>query len=218
MVIKAVDKIRQYYHENGLSKSALWVTSKSLKSFVTAFVNPRTCYIIEKLLEDKLPNMKAKLDVTFRSGCIEDFESFQYELRPWRRFRKIFSDRFRNGKTCIVCLRQSQAIGYIWITDLTETDKNLGITIRPKNDESYGFDLYVLPEYRKHLVGYELISHWLHQAQEEGKRKAIGIVASYNHPMLMTTKLVFGFKKTKEVRSIEFFRRRGFVIQERDLP
>lgn len=144
-------------------------------------------------------------------------DSFRGVLKPWDRFHRLYKERFQRGQTCIICFHRGKAIGYIWISFISETDKHYGLTVKPKNNESYGFDLYVLPEYRKFLVGFELISRWLKFSQDSGKEKAIGMVASYNHPMLVTTKLVFGFKKTKEVRAIEFFRRRGFVISKKDL-
>jgi hypothetical protein len=85
------------------------------------------------------------------------------------------------------------------------------LTIQPQEDESYGFDLFVLPEYRKFLVGYELISRWLQYSKEAGKAKAIGVVATWNKPMQMTTKLVFGFKVIWKVRSVELFKKRALL-------
>jgi hypothetical protein len=61
------------------------------------------------------------------------------------------------------------------------------------------------------------VSRWLRYSREAGRSKAVGVVAAQNQPMLMMTKLLFGFRKTKELRSIEFFRHLGVVISEREI-
>jgi hypothetical protein len=112
VVASSIHKIKGYYLENGFGKSVRWVTSKAFKRAVSQVVNIRTLYVIERSLDGNLPCFRAKMDVTFRSGCIEDFEVFRTEFNPWGRFRKLIEQRTRRGQTSIVCFHQGKAVGY----------------------------------------------------------------------------------------------------------
>ena len=105
-------------------------------------------------------------------------------------------------------------IGYIWLSFTGEYERNLGIKIQTNNKESYGFDLFVVPEYRKFSIGFELIRRWLKLSKESGKEKAMGIVANYNEPMLVALKL-FGFKVKERIHSIEILKLKGITLKRK---
>jgi GNAT superfamily N-acetyltransferase len=210
-------KLRDQYQTHGARKFIIWLTKQALKNLHTYLCDYQIIYVIERALDDRMPDVHSKIPTQFVYGSVSDLMRFRYIRKPWRHYRKILEDRFQRGQTCILAFHENMLIGYVWITDRPETDRNLGITINPAEGESYGFDLYVLPEYRKDFVGIELISRWLRDARDAGKTKAIGVVASNNRPMLMTTRLVFGFRRKREVRSMEFFKRWGHVIGETEL-
>lgn len=209
--ISPIRKIGRYYAENGLVKTIRRVTYKSLE----IIINIRKYYVLEKSLSGKVPFIKAKLAVTFKVAEVEDMDSFKDMLEPWNHWYKIIGKRFEKGQTCIICFHENRAIGYVWISFVPETDRKLGLTVRPRDNESYGFDLFVLPEYRKFLIGYELISRWFQYSKACGREKALGVVVDWNKPMLMTTRLVFGFKVTREIRAVEFFKKRGLIISSK---
>ncbi|MBA4367693.1 MAG: hypothetical protein C0403_08650 [Desulfobacterium sp.] len=209
----SIRKIGRYYSENGLVKTVMRVADKLLG----IIINIKKSYVIEKSLSGNIPFIEAKIDVMFRMAEIQDVDYFKDILKPWNNWFAIIKNRFEKRQTCILCFHENSAIGYIWISFVPETDKKLGITVRPRDDESYGFDLFVLPEYRKFLIGYELISRWLQYSKASGREKAIGVVAAWNKPMQMTTKLVFGFKVMEKIRSVEFFKKRGFIISSKKI-
>ncbi len=209
--ISPIGKIGSYYKENGLLETMLRVAEKTLG----AIINIRKYCIIEKSLSGNIQFLKAKLDVTFKIAEAGDMVFFKDMLLPWRLWYRIIRKRFEKGQTCILCFHENRAIGYIWISFVPEMDRNIGLTVRPRDNESYGFDLFVLPEYRKYLIGYELISRWFQYSKEYGRGKAIGVVQEWNKPMLMTTKLVFGFKVIRKMRSVEFLKKRGFIISSK---
>jgi len=210
-------KLRHQYQTNGAKEFAIWFTKKALMSLQAYLCDYHTSFVIERAIDEKIPDIHAKLPVRFVHGSVDDLMRFRHIRKPWGHYRKILEDRFRSGRTCILALHENELIGYVWITDRPETDRNLGLTIRPAEGESYGFDLYVLPEYRKDLVGIELIIRWLEHARDGGKTKAIGVVSSKNQPMLVTTRLVFRFRRTREVRSVEFFKRWGYAAGAKEL-
>jgi GNAT superfamily N-acetyltransferase len=217
MNTSAVGKIKMRFYELGLGRTAVWVMNKAVTSALTAVCRQQTCFIIQRSLDGRLPEMHAKIPLSVRFASIDDLSCFQGIREPWSRYQRIFRERFRRGQTCIISFHQEKAVGYLWMTDIPESDKRLGLTITPDAEESYGFDLYVLPEYRRELVGFDLVSRWLTHARSSGKRRAIGVVASQNQPMLIMTKLAFGFRRAREVRSLEFFRSFGVIIDEKEL-
>lgn len=206
-------KVVLYFDENGIFKTMRRATERSLE----IVVNIKNNDVIGKSLSGEIPFIKAKLDLTFKRAEEQEIDYFRDLLKPWDTWSRITRKRFEKGQTCIMCFHENRAIGYIWISFVPETDRNIGLTVRPRENESYGFDLFVLPEYHKFLVGYELISRWLQYSKASGREKAIGVVAACNKPMQMTTKLVFGFKAIKKIRSVEFFKKRGFIISSRIL-
>lgn len=208
-----IRKIGGYYKENGTVKTVLWVADKSLKKII----NIRKFDILEKSLTENIPFIKAKIDVTFRIAEVNDMGYFKDILKPWHVWFRILKKRFEKRQTCIICFHKNCAIGYIWISFVPETDRKLGLTVRPLGNESYGFDLFVLPEYRKFLVGYELISRWLQYSKSFGREKVIGVVRELNKPMQITTKIVFGFKMREKYRSVEFFNKRGIIISSQKI-
>jgi GNAT superfamily N-acetyltransferase len=208
-----IKKIGRYYKENGAVKTLLRVADKSLK----IIINIRKFDILEKSLSENVPFIKAKIDVTFRIAEIKDIDFFKDILKPWHVWFRILKKRFERRQTCIICFHKNRAVGYIWISFVPETDRNLGLTVRPLDNESYGFDLFVLSEYRKFLIGYELISRWLQYSKLSGREKVIGIVGELNKPMQITTKLVFGFKVREKYRSMEFLKRRGVIISSKKM-
>jgi GNAT superfamily N-acetyltransferase len=205
-------KIRGYYAQNGFMKTMQWGSCRVIERLVCL----RKSYVIVKDLDREPLYIKAKADLQFKLASPGDFATLKERMLPWKYYKAVYDDRIRRGVTCVIGFVGPQAVGYIWETVLDEKDKNLGFTIKPGRDEIYGLDLYVLPEYRKHLVGYEFISLWLKRAREAGKKRAIGVVEERNKPMLMTTKLVFGFRKTKKMVSLEFFKKMGLLIYTSD--
>jgi len=210
-------KIRLQWEEKGLTKTFIWITGRILKTIQVTFVNLKKHYILGKNLSDNFTFIQDKLDTTYKFIEIHDLERFKGIRRPWRRWLKTFEGRLKRGQTCIACFYKEGVIGYIWISLTPETDKNVGLTVRPKVNESYGFDLYVVPEYREFLIGFELISRWLKYSKGLGRTKAIGGVAKYNKPMLLTMKLAFGFKIMKRLHSLVFFRSRGIIISSKEV-
>lgn len=208
-----IRKISGYYKENGAVKSVLWIADKSLKRII----NIIKFDILEKSIIENIPFIKAKIDVTFRIAEVKDMDYFKEILKPWHVWFRILKKRFEKRQTCIICFHKNRAIGYIWISFVPETDRKLGLTVRPLSNESYGFDLFVLPEYRKFLVGYELISRWLQYSKSFGREKVIGVVREFNKPMQITTKIVFGFKMREKYRSVEFFNKRGFILSSQKI-
>jgi GNAT superfamily N-acetyltransferase len=206
-------KVRLQCDEKGFTKTVIWVIGRIFRAIQVAFINPKKYYILEKNLSDKFPYIQDKLDNTYEFVKIQHLEQFKEIRRPWRRWLRRFEERLKRGQTCIACFYKEGAIGYIWISLTPETDKNVGLTVRPKENESYGFDLYVVPEYREFLIGFELISQWLRYSKELGRTRAIGIVAQFNKPMWMTMKLGFGFKIIKRFHSLEFFKSRGIIFR-----
>ncbi len=203
-----IGKILNHYRVNGVALTVKWGGRRIAERLVFL----RKSYVVARNLDREPTYIKAKIDVEFKIAGPGDFETLKEHRLPWKYYSSVFEDRINRGVTGIVGFMGSQAVGYIWLTSCREKDRNLGFTITPADDEIYGLDLYVLPEYRKDLVGYELISLWLKQACEAGKKRAIGVVAEWNKPMLMTTRLVFGFRIIKTMYSLEFFKKRGFLI------
>lgn len=208
-------KIKQYSNENGIPKTCFWFAGKTVKLLLFSVIQLKKSYVLERDISGNMPSIKAKMDVTYKFADFKDMESFQGTLRPWRKWSQIFKARFERGQVCIVCLNGNKAIGYVWVSFVPEKDKELGLEINPGEDGSYGFDLFVPPEYRKFLIGYELISRWLKYSRDAGKSKAVGMVMKTNKPMLATSKLEFGLKVRREVHSLEFLRWRGLIISDR---
>lgn len=173
-------------------------------------------YVVVKELDQKPLYIRAKIDVDYRLAGPDDFDTLEGHMLPWKYYRKVYDERLERGLICMIGFVGPQAVGYIWPTSSPEKDRNLGFTITPGADEIYCLDLYVLPEYRKYLVGYELLSLLLKDAYEAGRKRAIGVVEEWNTPMMMTTKLVFGFRKAKTLYSVTCFRKRGFLIHTAD--
>jgi ribosomal protein S18 acetylase RimI-like enzyme len=207
-----LNKLENFYKENGFLKTFFWLLLKTLKNGIFLFFHPRTCYIIEKDLTTKLFLKEAKLEVTYKQ--LKDFDSAYLHESLSSSQVKLFRNRFKRGQLCIACFTGKKMIGYKWVSFVPENDRHIGITITPKHNESYGFDLHVAPEYRQYQIGFALISRWLQFSKKSGKTKAIGIVDKTNKPMLMTTKIIFGFKVIEFFRSLELFRWRGFIISK----
>jgi GNAT superfamily N-acetyltransferase len=207
------NKIIQHTNENGVIKTVFWVIKKSIEKTIIQF---KYGYVIEKSLTGNFPFIHSKMNATFKIADFKDMEYFQNDLKPWKEWSKRFKRRFDKGQTCIACFTEEKALGYIWISTVPESDPDLGLEIRPDADEVYGFDLFVLPEYRKFLIGFELISRWLEYSKKAGKKKAIGVVLSANTPMLMTVKLGFGFKIVRTVQSLKFFNWIGILISSKE--
>jgi GNAT superfamily N-acetyltransferase len=213
----AAAKLRWYYAEHGFPRTLSWASGKFLRNFLSLLVIFRKFYQIERSLEGGFPVFRSRTDVNCRPGSLKDLEPFREVLKPWGKRYRCFERRLKRGQTCLICLHGEKAVGYIWVSFIREGDRNTGITVCPKDDESYAFDLYVLPEYRQYLVGYELLSRWFQYSREAGRLKCFGVVELKNRPMMITTKLVFGFRVVKRMCSLEFFRRWGIVFGIREM-
>lgn len=203
-----MEKISLHYTQDGLLKTSIWAACRVMERIVWL----RRSYIITKNLDREPLYIKARVAVEYKNASRNDFVTFGQHLLPWKYHRDVFDDRIGRDVTCIIGFVGSQAVGFIWMTSRPERDRRLGFTITPNDDELYGLDLYVLPQYRKDLVGYELISIWLNNAYKKGKRRVMGVVEEWNKPMLMTTRLVFGFKIAETLYSVEFFKKKGILI------
>jgi ribosomal protein S18 acetylase RimI-like enzyme len=169
-------------------------------------------WLIERDVSLELPETASAGPLEYRVCTAADLPLFRSVRSPWRVWRRIFLDRWHRGQLCIACLDSSAVAGYVWIARTPERDRMIGIKIVPGVDESYGFDLYVKPEYRRRGVAFSLISLWLRDARALGKRRATGIVLDSNTRMLMATILGFGFRRVRRFASIELLGRYGVCV------
>jgi GNAT superfamily N-acetyltransferase len=201
-------KVTAKYRQEGLARTAYWLFRKSLSRLVTIYRSD----LLTRPLEGALPAPKAKIPLEIRRAGREDEILFREILSPWKSWSSIIRRRFKEDKICFLAWHEGRPVGYIWISLTEEFEPNSGIMVKSGTDGSYGFDLQVLPWYRKYLVGHELLGHWLHFSRQVGRSRAFGLVAAENQPMRLTLKLFFGFKRDKTYTSLRFLGRRGFVL------
>jgi len=175
----------------------------------------RDLEVIERDVAAPIPGARRDPDLIYRPCTTDDETAFRGIGPQWRALSRHFKARLDRGHMCIGCFDEGRGVGYIWIATGTEIDRTLGLHVRPKRDQVYGFDLFVLPDYRGRAVGYWLVRSWLDHARRLGKRRATGIVLSTNRPMLMLTRTAFGFKSVHRMRAVQLAGRFGVVVRGR---
>lgn len=200
------------HRENRKPSSFIW---RVVRAVLTLTVRIHRWWIIERDVSLELPEITDDGSLDYRVCTAADLPRFQGIRSPWKVWRRIFLERWRRAQLCIACLDSGAVVGYIWVARMPEHDRALGVTVVPAPDESYGFDLYVKPEYRRRGVGFSLIARWLRDARTLGKRRAVGIVLDWNTPMLAATTLGFGFRRARRLASLELFRAYGICLSGR---
>jgi GNAT superfamily N-acetyltransferase len=203
--------IRNRIKDAGKRKTGFWIIQRAIVGIVTI----RRSYLFERSLAEEVPKVKSLIRARYEIGQKDSANAFLRSLGIGSLWSKLTEERLNNGRVGIAASVDGQAVGYIWISFDAEKDKKLGIRVDPKADESYGFDLYVKPEYRRYMIGFGLIAAWLRYSKEMGKKRAIGVVANFNKPMLMAMRLGFGFRRTRIYHSVEFLRWRGILLSKK---
>ncbi len=207
-------KLLRNLREQGFFPAARWAARETALR-IAAW---HRCDILSRELDRPFPRVRSKLQLHFAGLDAPGHAELEHLVLPWPHKRRLFLERLRRGQVAIACFREEEAIGYIWVTTVPELDERLGLRVSPGPDETYGFDLYVIPGYRPHLVGHELITRWLEHTLAVGRRRAIGVVEDVNRPMQVTTRVTFGFKTIEKVRSVELLSRRGVVVSRETVP
>lgn len=207
-----LDKIARYRRENNLSKTVGWIVVKVIRNVLQTVIDFRVTLFMKKTNINSCPTIKTDFDFQYRVVDSIDNSSFENIYRKTPKNLSVFRERQKRGQTCLACYKCDSVVGYIWISFISETDREHGITLTPDPEESYGFDLYVLPEYRKKAVGFKLINEWILHARSQGRTTCTGFVDRFNKPMLMTMKMIFGFQPIRKHYIVRIFKRYGFVL------
>jgi len=207
-VQEKVTKFRLHSRERGITWAARWAGREAFRRIARI----RQVDLLAREVLGEFPRIRSKTAIEFvRIGQYGTIDSDRL-IRAWPKHRKLFEERLRRRQICIAGFNGDSPVGYTWVSVIPVTDASLGLTIAPREDETYGFDLYTLPEYRPQLVGHELITRYLECTKELGRRQALGWVENSNQLMQITIRVVFGFRTIGRVRSVELFGKYGIIV------
>lgn len=207
------DALKQRRTKDGLANTIVWMSQKTVQAGTGVLLRRRSSYLLRRNTTSDVRPIRSTLPTEIRTVSVDEPRYLEGIRSPWTNWHRVFLKRWERGQVCLACLKDNRALGYIWISEIEERDERIGLTIRPERDETYGFDLYVLPEYRKCLIGFELVGQWLTCSRDAGKHVAIGVVETHNKPMLMLLRLAYGFKVWEQYDSLQFLSWRGIVFR-----
>jgi ribosomal protein S18 acetylase RimI-like enzyme len=188
---------------------------RALKAAPRLLVHVRRWYVIERGASGELPPIDTRSSLVWRLADLPDLEPLARLRAPTPEYRTRFRTRFGRGQDCLACLDGTTVAGYYWMSTIKEFEPRVGSMIRPSADESYGFDLFVRPAYRRARVGSQLVVRWLHHVRESGRSKATAVVETTNVASLAMFASL-GFRPTCLLTSVQLFRGQGILLARLD--
>src|SRR5262249_54030383 len=104
---------------------------------------------------------------------------------------ELFRKRLAAGRTCLLAWRDSEPIGYTWISERMGPDVTACKLPLPAH-AAYFYDLYVIPAERSSGVGTALVSARLRLARERGFAEGWRTVSVENGASLRTAEKTSG--------------------------
>jgi ribosomal protein S18 acetylase RimI-like enzyme len=190
-------------------------TIGTLKAIPRLFVHVRRWYLIERRIALDLPPVDTRPSLRWRLADLPDLEALASLRAPAPTYSARFRTRFGRGQDCVACFDDETVAGYFWMSTIKEFEPRAGYMIRPRQDESYGFDLFVRPAYRRSRVGSQLVIRFLHHAREAGRSKAIAMVEVTNLASLAMFASL-GFRPTCLLTSVQLCRGQGILLARLD--
>ena len=134
-------------------------------------------------------------------------------LATARRLRRLRS-RSAKGHIAYVATLRRDVVGWIWLSKASLfRDRWIGLKLRFKPDESYIYDLWVYPRFRKSGAGALIMAEALHALQLEGEKQWVyGWIDRDNRPNQLLQRMVFGFESVQSLKYVQILVAFGRVL------
>ena len=159
---------------------------------------------MERPLNQPIPKVEAKIPLQISLATPELLANLTGWDVPFSRIQ-IMQKKINDGYQCYVATNDNQIGGYCFVTAKNEHDPRSGLVVRPKPNERYLFDLYVVKSLRNEGVAPALMLAIFQILKDEGIETALGTVRRNNRIMLMMSTVMLRFKPIRVSKYIKIW-------------
>ena len=177
-------KIMQYLKENGLRRTLIWITAKSLKSILQG-VYQGVNYELWSISLDRIPDYEETPKEDYHCRHLQREDLWAIEKQFENRILEDFARRMETSTGYLVFDRDKIA-GYGWTSNNLIKGEGVApflLDIYPKKGNMYFYDDFVIPEKRGKGLNTKLFHYKLSECRKQGFIKEFGLVEKHNLPM-----------------------------------
>lgn len=174
-LLQKIKKVLKHIEENG----TLGFLRRLSEKIAAHTFYIRRAIICTRTLDESIPNISPKINVTIRVATVNDLSEFEHYVS--QKEIESFKKRFENGRVCLIALYKGKIVYHTWIGMTGEYEGYIGIKIRLNKGEGYMYSSYALPEYRGKGIHTLLCARRLRYLKERSCKRAVVVVAYNNY-------------------------------------
>lgn len=162
-------------------------------------------YLLSLSLEDKIPEAELPEEIGMRDATPADVpELYRCAIEHgYNRKKKQLYEWISKDYPFVVATDGDKIIGYACISfEVVSEDPNLGSLVGFRDDDAWGADAFMIPEYRRRSIYPVLAIEILRQAKSKGYRRILSTVSIDN----LASRKVHKRLGNKEIKEIAFSR------------
>jgi hypothetical protein len=151
----------------------------------------------------------AQLEI--REGTFLDLD----RMALCQNFPDRLSERFEAHEHCVIAAIGTKVIGYQWFCDKpTRIEERYGYPVEIPADALYGYDAFVLPQYRRMKVWTAFHTAYLNALLARLHRRRVIVMVDQSNVVSMRAHLRLGYKLFRKVYVLKFFGKVFWVTRE----
>ena len=148
--------------------------------------------------------------IVVRAGTLADVPG----MSECRNFPERLPERFAAQEHCVVATIGNRVVGYQWFCDkASRIEERYGYTVNIPSDAIYGYDAFVLPEYRRARVWKSFHTLYLGNLLTQLRRRRVIVMVDEGNSVSMSAHLRVGYRLYGKIYVAKLFGKSVCVSQ-----
>jgi GNAT superfamily N-acetyltransferase len=199
--------IISYIEKKGWGEIRKLIAYRLKETFRKYVFERNTEILLSQSIQESFQPFPCPPEITIRKAELSDVEKLCQiiEKHHWSTTRKELTDWITKGYPVYVALRENKIIGYTCaLLELDSLNRKYLKLIHPRQDDAWGRDAFVLPEYRGAQIYQALSTITIKALKDKGYRRVLATVFA-NNPSGRTAHKKLGQKEVKEIHTWRIF-------------
>lgn len=178
------------------SASALVLFQKVLRRIPFAPLDANCLHCLEYLCDGSDQIRLGEQHISIRAGTPDDIP----KMNECGNFPERLPERFAAQEHCVVAVREDRVIGYQWFCDKPWCiEERYGYKVEIPSDSIYGYDAFVLPQYRRAKVWTRFHTLYLKNLLAQLRRRRVMVMVDQGNIVSMRAHLRCGYRLYRKV-------------------
>lgn len=190
--------------------SVLVLLQRLLRRIPFSPLDVNCLHCLEYLADSYDRSSFADQGILIRAGTPADLP----QMSECRNFPESLPERFAEQEHCVIAMLGERVIAYQWFCDKpSRIEERYGYTVEIPSDSVYGYDAFVLPEYRRARVWKSFHTLYLRDLLARLRRRRVIVMVDQVNSVSMSAHLRMGYRLYRKVYVAKLFGKTVWIIK-----